>query len=458
MLQRFRVEGLHGSSGVLDVQIHDDTLVLIGENGTGKSTLVNLIYFFITAQWSRLAEYRFTRLAAVIGDEEYSVTPEMIEQYSHAWRHSAHIPSAAYRTLMEYAGDSDWSELIERPELLYRTAADSGVPYSMLRRAVLELKSEDGKALDELRSIATAVRAAMPGPILYLPTYRRIEQDLKSIFRGSDLDAQLKKIRERAKVHRDRGFVELVEFGMRDVEETVNAKIASVKESMREGLKSLTGSYLRDVIRGEHSRAKPDTVLTLDLPTLDSILSRLDEDTLPSADKQRLRDRVVRVKERGSILPEDSVVVHFLSKLIQLQERQESTEHVVREFVATCNGYLAGKRLVYDELTYGLSVRRTMSDGSIDPKLDPLPLQSLSSGEKQIVSLFSHIYLSGDTGFYVIIDEPELSLSVPWQRRFLPDILDTTHCAGLIAVTHSPFIWENALESHVHAISEFVEY
>jgi predicted ATPase len=81
----------------------------------------------------------------------------------------------------------------------------------------------------------------------------------------------------------------------------------------------------------------------------------------------------------------------------------------------------------------------------------------LSSGEKQIVSLFSHIYLSGKSGYLVIMDEPELSLSVPWQKRFLPDILATGRCSGLIAVTHSPFIFENELEKYTHEIDEFVE-
>src|SRR6185437_12054574 len=86
-----------------------------------------------------------------------------------------------------------------------------------------------------------------------------------------------------------------------------------------------------------------------------------------------------------------------------------------------------------------------------------LELKMLSSGEKQIVSLFSHMYLSGEREFFVIIDEPELSLSVPWQQRFLPDIIGTGRCTGIVAVTHSPFIWENELEPYVRSLTEFVE-
>ena len=55
-----------------------------------------------------------------------------------------------------------------------------------------------------------------------------------------------------------------------------------------------------------------------------------------------------------------------------------------------------------------------------------------------------------------MIDEPELSLSVPWQRQFLVDIKQGDFCSGLIAVTHSPFIYENDLDKYAHSLGEFL--
>lgn len=83
-------------------------------------------------------------------------------------------------------------------------------------------------------------------------------------------------------------------------------------------------------------------------------------------------------------------------------------------------------------------------------------MSHLSSGEKQIVSLFSHLYLSKHQNFFVIIDEPELSLSVRWQRRFLTDIRDGEFCSGLVAATHSPFIYDNELSDKAHGLGEFL--
>src|SRR5690606_16383917 len=80
-----------------------------------------------------------------------------------------------------------------------------------------------------------------------------------------------------------------------------------------------------------------------------------------------------------------------------------------------------------------------------------VPLDSLSSGEKQMVSLFAKMFLYPKQKI-VLIDEPELSLSLDWQTQILPDILASPTCHQLIAITHSPFVFENALEPFARAI------
>ena len=76
----------------------------------------------------------------------------------------------------------------------------------------------------------------------------------------------------------------------------------------------------------------------------------------------------------------------------------------------------------------------------------PISLGTLSSGEKQIISIFSKLYLDTEDKCGVIIDEPELSLSIDWQTKFLPDIIDSNKCEFLVAATHSPFIFDNKLD------------
>ena len=254
-------------------------------------------------------------------------------------------------------------------------------------------------------------------------------------------------------------YIELVEFGMQDVEKTIQKKMNELKDRLRDDLNNLTGTYLRNVIQGAYRSAEPSKISELDESTMDAIFSRIDKEILPVQQQKRLRDIVAKIKRDNSVPEGDKVVVHFLTRLIELYKTQQDNERDVREFVRVCNIYLTGKEIVYDNLKFDISVYQENGNirGKEENDLRTIAMKMLSSGEKQIVSLFSHIYLSGSSGYYVIIDEPELSLSVFWQKRFLPDILETDRCNGLIAVTHSPFIFENQLEKYTHSLDEFME-
>lgn len=45
-LDRFIIKNLH-KSRTIDIKIKENKLILVGENGTGKSTVANFIYFFL---------------------------------------------------------------------------------------------------------------------------------------------------------------------------------------------------------------------------------------------------------------------------------------------------------------------------------------------------------------------------------------------------------------------------
>jgi predicted ATPase len=460
-LSRFRVVALHGAR-TIDVRISDNRLILVGENGSGKSTVVNLIYYFLTRQWHRLREYAFTRIEATLGDHSLVVTPEQIDILrKHNVSQGRSLPAVFRRTLLRYSEEHHIEELLEDPAALSHMSHELGMSPRMAREMMFRYL-DDGESLSpELHQTTQTLSRLFTDQVLYLPTYRRIEQDLKSIFRGVEVEGQLRQFKERISASRNNApYVELVEFGMEDVERSMSASMAQLKDTVRTGLNSLTGSYLRDVIRGVHTNVSTEKIEHIAPETLNSMFARIDEAVLPQADKRQLQSRVNAMRGKQWISDQDKVIAHFLSQLLDLHRSQQENEFAVREFVAVCNQYLVGKEVVYDSSSYDIYIRshsppRVLSQD--DAPSDRLTLRMLSSGEKQIVSLFSHIYFSGKSSFYVVLDEPELSLSVPWQRRFLPDILATGKCNGLLAVTHSPFIWENSLEPHVRSIAEFVE-
>jgi hypothetical protein len=146
------------------------------------------------------------------------------------------------------------------------------------------------------------------------------------------------------------------------------------------------------------------------------------------------------------------IICHYFLKLLAFQESVQARERDISAFCDLCSEYIVDKRFVYDRATFSVSILPKDKSASGNG----IQLSDLSSGEKQIVSLFSHLYLSGNKRYFVLIDEPELSLSVPWQRRFLVDIHQGSFCAGLVAVTHSPFIYDNHLKTYAHSLGEFV--
>lgn len=64
-----------------------------------------------------------------------------------------------------------------------------------------------------------------------------------------------------------------------------------------------------------------------------------------------------------------------------------------------------------------------------------------STGEKQLITflVYSAIELPKDTPSLIIIDEPELSLHVKWQRKLLKNLLKKNNIK-ILSATHSPYI------------------
>ncbi len=454
-LSRFRIDSLHGQRTV-DLPIVDNQLVLVGENGSGKSTVANILYLFLTRQWLRLQSLDIRAVSAVIDGATYEFRPSDLGEALPAVLDSLSrrlSPGQRSDLLAEWL-HSDPTGGEEAVWRLMSRAIAADLPTRLIEQSMRSLRhSGAGPELGVLRELDGRLRDLAIAPVLYLPTYRRIEQDLGAIFPGHE--EEISRLRQTS--GRDRhglGSAELVEFGMGDVQENVKATMNKLKDHFLTELNNLTGEYLRDVIRRVYSA--PDLLpklQTLDDGTLDSILSRIPKTLLTDTDQDNLRDTVARVRGSTAIGEHDKVVAHFLVQLLGVHEKQQSKETEVRRFVEVCNQYLFGKRLVYDDASFAVVLQVT--DGG-RPEERALQWADLSSGEKQIVSLFSHLYLSEGTRFFVIIDEPEMSLSVPWQRRFLPDLLETGLCEGLVAATHSPFIFDNILDRYTFSLEEFV--
>ena len=102
---------------------------------------------------------------------------------------------------------------------------------------------------------------------------------------------------------------------------------------------------------------------------------------------------------------------------------------------------IINKRFLYK--TFGVGKEKgfifTTSKG------DTLPLKALSSGEQHEIVLSYELLFQVQPKSLILIDEPELSLHVTWQHKFLEDIKRISELANLdfLIATHSPSIIHN---------------
>jgi len=66
------------------------------------------------------------------------------------------------------------------------------------------------------------------------------------------------------------------------------------------------------------------------------------------------------------------------------------------------------------------------------------PLKKLSSGERHLLTFIFTVYAIGSACDTILIDEPEISLHVKWQRRLMPTLAELAPRAQFIAASHSP--------------------
>lgn len=148
----------------------------------------------------------------------------------------------------------------------------------------------------------------------------------------------------------------------------------------------------------------------------------------------------------GEINSGDNIYLKsFLDQLMQTYASTQGREAAIESFIEVISSYwlddINEKSFQFDKASAEAKVVNTY----IGKKL---PLEALSSGEKQIISIFARLYLDPEQKVIVLIDEPELSLSMEWQMKFLPDIVKAKSCRQLVAITHSPFIFKNDLRPY----------
>ncbi|WP_343684558.1 AAA family ATPase [Asticcacaulis sp.] len=448
----FKVRGLRGKPN-LEVNIRDNVLILVGENGAGKTTLLRMMFYFLSGKFRQLLQFKFDVIEAELDGVVHYLSYEQLESaYTVDIKLLNRLSPSTRMRIKEAQANGRLDEVTFLLDRYY----DRGYPNQN------ELPFDEA-SFGRLSAIQDAVRSSLKAQILYLPTYRRIERELSTIFEGADEDG-LRRLRKLQQTDTEVSYIELVEFGMGDVEKALSKNLEDIRKFSNDRLHSLTLSYLGDIVGKEYENLTSVDEFYRNADEVSKVLNRVSNEILNQTQKREIAGTLTKKTHLSELSVQEKIIHHYFTKLLKFHSELQNKEQNIARFCDICSDYISDKQFVYDSRRFEFHIQSTGSGDceeaeelDFNDRKDDLRLSDLSSGEKQIVSLFSHLYLSGVSKFFVLIDEPELSLSVPWQRRFLQDIKNGAFCTGVVAVTHSPFIYDNELRPYARAIGEFVK-
>ena len=264
---------------------------------------------------------------------------------------------------------------------------------------------------------------------MYLPTYRRVEEDIRSFYTGSE-EVRLDKFS--------------INFGMTDVKKSIDQITNEILTSSSVWFSKINGEMLAQLVNGFVITEEMKTSISQP-KAVEIVLERIGSNI--SIDH---KEQILELVKSGNIFVGHDPLLYFVSNLLKVYEQQQENDRAIQSFTKVSNKYLRDKEVIYDESNVTIKIVRKKNKNVVD-------IDTLSSGEKQIISLFTMLYLEKKNDVAIFFDEPELSLSIEWQKTLLPDILDSGKCKFLFATTHSPFIFENELEAFTVDLAEYIK-
>lgn len=111
--------------------------------------------------------------------------------------------------------------------------------------------------------------------------------------------------------------------------------------------------------------------------------------------------------------------------------------------------HIINNRLMFKHISISPNDGFSIVDNDNEAK--HLKLSQLSSGEKQEIVLFYDLIFGTKEKLMLLIDEPEISLHITWQKKFLDDLLEVAKHINIqvIVATHSPQIVSNHLDIQI---------
>lgn len=406
-----RIWGLWGEDKMLDLPLDLEFNFIIGKNGTGKTTVINLIAAVLTADFERLDKITFSRVVLTLREKKSRRRPS-IEVLK---TQKPNIPYFDITYKIRLAANEEPKEFdldAFEEERMYR-----GMPPRMLRERFYRDKFlYIQKQLEDLVQVS------------WLSVHRHSEVERTSPEEkrgGSAVDHKLTNMNnllvryfsrlatnfsEETQVFQKNSFLSLI-----SIQKEANIRTFVDAINIDEEKKSLAS--VLDLLGVEQKRYSKQ---------LDQIVQQFNDAKGPF-----LGNSPISMQQLLAVI--NSFKAHALVQLYEdLEKRRENIFEPINKFISVLNELFSPRKSISISVQNELVIKN-----SSDLKID---LEDLSSGEKQLLIILGQALLQERAPVVYIADEPELSLHVEWQEKLTSSITQLNPNAQIIFATHSPDI------------------
>lgn len=415
-LTKIEIVGLHGYIDKT-IPFHDDINLLVGINGSGKTSVLNIINWMMNpASLPDLCVTQFKKISLRLTYK--NVNYELV------------CSQKGRRMTFEVLREGAKRKAFKPLEILLATPPDK------IARQPDAQKKE--------RERYQGLKPSEPEML----TYTFLQEIPKAVILGLD----------RTVTRESRGLRPTQPASaIEQIQEIANVNYSRYQSRMGSLNNQLRNQFMLSAFRITHLKkaAKPIAVkvdqiakwrerfgkyLSETIRSTSSIKSELQQAAKIYFDRL---EEIIASKKRGNELvlvsTEAQKLRHLITHLEKFEKDAEVTSQPIKSYLATLNNFFkdSSKNILFSSDTYQICFQ--VLDKKNRPVGTPRGVDLLSSGEKQLLTLFTFIKFS--KGGVYIIDEPELSLHPRWQDGFLEAMKalmppDTQ----LILATHSPAI------------------
>lgn len=434
-VKRLTIEGLYGYINK-DILFDTDLTLLVGINGSGKTSILNIINWIICPSIANLCitEFKKATLNFIYDKTTYTAT---CEHFAGLFTYSLKTPEKTYNPLT-IAIQHDLKDTRQHDDTILNF-------YNGLKPDPNEKETWD-------------LISKFPNPTIIgldrnlyseeSPDHIYYEESLKSLnkIKSSPLERVKGLINSEYRKRKNAILILTNRLKNQLMLSTFDGSISSktLNEGIRYKLNHQQIANAEQRVNEYFSKFEKQAITQKEQSTITEYFYQLKKIT---REHQEDPNNDI-IKLLYSLNANQFIKVRNLLKEFEKFEKESQNEmNQIQLFLDTINFFLkdSAKKLVFEDETSEIRFHALGKNNEIVKEYKDI--KYLSSGEQQLLILFSYISFNSQDGKIFIIDEPELSLHIKWQESFLEKLdLITPKNIQLILATHSPIIVHNKKE------------